>query len=550
MHLRLPLLGILTILGAIYLIYWSLSVGISNFIFRKFSAVDDLKLIGKRRKGGKFQGVAVVSGGSISGLLAARILSDHFKKVVIVEAEEWLTTEQGLWDGIRCSPKKRYKVSQYTFMHCYQAFLGHALRYMFPDFQEELEKVGGKMATGPFNAQFSGIPLAYEWRTETPDIIFSTRPVLESTIRRVLLNSFSNVEYLPGSVYSLVRAAKSGPIEGVLVRKLDGKKVTLSAEFVVDCTGSAYSGLRWLQELGLRTERGQALDEIKETYNHNVLYSFCEADVPKHILKDLRPSGAYAGKAEDHAKGIAGFHYWLPDASRERQLFGIVRQENNILHMAYGAWGLSKPPKTLADLRDNISGLSLNEPVPEWAYNILDTLEKENVPVKFETVRMPPGVYIRYTGIKDLPANLVAIGDSVHKANAVRGQGCTKACIDAVTLNTLLCRTSGQTLPTGFSRRFFALQDKRTGAIWSAGKTEDYAWDTTIPCKGEDLAVGSFARTYMKYVGQLIVSDPEVTNIFMNVVHFFAPGLVLFSPRILRKVLRLWIADGWGKFKL
>jgi hypothetical protein len=79
---------------------------------------------------------------SFAGIFSARVLADHFENVLIIEAEEWVTSAEGAqYDPSR----KRTGVSQYTFLHGFQAFLGLALHGMFGDsFEEELNKGGGR----------------------------------------------------------------------------------------------------------------------------------------------------------------------------------------------------------------------------------------------------------------------------------------------------------------------------------------------------------------------------------------------------------------------
>jgi hypothetical protein len=86
---------------------------------------------------------------SIAGLLAARVCADHFSKVIIVDPEAWLATEDGLRDDHRqqgedyLNSRKRSRVPQYTSLHVYQPFSLMALRKLFPNFNREVEAGGG-----------------------------------------------------------------------------------------------------------------------------------------------------------------------------------------------------------------------------------------------------------------------------------------------------------------------------------------------------------------------------------------------------------------------
>ena len=87
----------------------------------------------------------------------ARVCSNHFQKVIVVEAEEWVTTADGLKDRHReksadGKPQvKRSHVAQYTATHAFHAFISYALQHMFPNVKEELERGGGRYVASRCN---------------------------------------------------------------------------------------------------------------------------------------------------------------------------------------------------------------------------------------------------------------------------------------------------------------------------------------------------------------------------------------------------------------
>src|SRR5919107_2801166 len=76
-------------------------------------------------------GHALVIGGSMAGLLAARVLTDHFDRVTVVERDR-------LPDG----PEHRRGVPQGRQIHTLLARGLHGLELMFPGFARELEAAG------------------------------------------------------------------------------------------------------------------------------------------------------------------------------------------------------------------------------------------------------------------------------------------------------------------------------------------------------------------------------------------------------------------------
>ncbi|KIJ23543.1 hypothetical protein M422DRAFT_127460, partial [Sphaerobolus stellatus SS14] len=76
---------------SLYLVYRALAWFIRRALVRRLTVLEDLPLLRKTRDlPQRIKGTAVICGGSISGLLTARICSDHFEKVLIVEPEDWL----------------------------------------------------------------------------------------------------------------------------------------------------------------------------------------------------------------------------------------------------------------------------------------------------------------------------------------------------------------------------------------------------------------------------------------------------------------------------
>ncbi|KIJ37098.1 hypothetical protein M422DRAFT_50721 [Sphaerobolus stellatus SS14] len=522
------------------------------------TAIGDLKFLGERNDK-KYSGTALVCGGSISGLLAARVLSDYFEKVLIVEPEEWLTTKDGISPYSRDESgqlRKHSKVFQYRFTHVYQGFVSRTLVKMFPNFRSEIEEFGGRLVNGPLNIYMNGYPMANpSWRAKNEDLVFVTRPILETAIRRLTLQACSNVKYLCGTVTSLLRASKTGPVDGVQIRLPNGQESTILAALVIDCTGGSYSGLRWLRELETKTSIGQNLERLKTSYNFNFVYGCFELDIPDKVILQLKKLLASAwNKSMDQIDLQAIYHAWGPESDYGRELFGIFRQEGNLFHLACGGFGIEACPKTIKQLRERCLELNFAQLIPEWIIDFLDIIEREELPFAYTTNRMlsykmnlAPAVYIDYFKAKGLPSNFIVMGDAIHRANPVRGQGVVKACMDAVSLGGLLASQRHESgLLDDFAEQFFAIQAKRSGALWDSGKLIDYGWDSTVPCTGEDLSLGSFQRVFSKHLRQLTLTDPHAENVLLNVAQYCEPPTLLFAPSILFGCFWIWAKEKVG----
>ncbi|KIJ42124.1 hypothetical protein M422DRAFT_31490 [Sphaerobolus stellatus SS14] len=541
-------MGIFHFLGfslAFYAIYRFTATLTRNKLRAILTAVDDIPLLGLPRGcTRRIPGTAVVCGGSIAGLLTAKICGDHFDKVVIVEPEEWVTTEEGLHDRHRQAldnysleaDHKRARVFQYTFMHGYQMFLPMALKKLFKNFEVEIRRAGGRLVPHDFQVYWSGIPFPMSdvWKgKEAPHVLGISRPLLETTLRRLVLESSPNVCYIAGSVVSMIQMGKDNVIQGVSIRPAGSSEVVqIAATMVADCTGPARIGFKCLKDLQSKSGATDNLEYLKKMYTHKLNTASFEFKIPSDMIPKLKAL-SFPG---DFSRSWAVLNS-APDPDEERRGLGVICSENNTIHVACGGWGLENPPQTISEVREIASTLRLARPLPSWVIPFLDFLDKENLPCVHLHLRCPPAVWLQYHKATNLPSNFVALGDAVMNLNPLQGFGVTKACVDAVTLNGLLTRLPGNTLPSDFGHKFFDIQAKRIKGRWDQTKMEDYAYDTTIPSHGEDKdTYALWTRKFNRQLVKLLIKDPSVTATWVQTRDWLAPETDLLSPRILLKL--------------
>jgi len=168
---------------------------------------------------------AVVIGGSIAGLLSARVLADYFEQVIVIDKDKLPQTPQPRRGGVPQSVQPHV-----LFTKGYR-ILGD----FFPGIESKLDANGALNIdwAREFKHYFGG-----EWglTTEHPSDIVSvtcSRYLLEWTIRQELLK-LPQIDFLEQSkVAELVYDAKAEHIKGVCLHL--GKQ--LDAELVVDASG-------------------------------------------------------------------------------------------------------------------------------------------------------------------------------------------------------------------------------------------------------------------------------------------------------------------------
>jgi hypothetical protein len=85
-------------LGAAPLIWLAAGAFLHNWSTKKHTILNELPALGTPRSDGKIKGTAVVAGGGGAGMLAARVLKDHFEEVVVVEPKQLIDEGEACWD--------------------------------------------------------------------------------------------------------------------------------------------------------------------------------------------------------------------------------------------------------------------------------------------------------------------------------------------------------------------------------------------------------------------------------------------------------------------
>ncbi|KAF8529996.1 hypothetical protein JB92DRAFT_2859327 [Gautieria morchelliformis] len=562
----MTIFALLIVFLALAFVCNAISTIVRKYLRTTLTAMYDIPSLGVlRSKDLRISGTAVVCGGSIAGLLSARVCADHFESVVMVEPEESVTRLDDDHHGEKSTlvVQKRSRVPQYTSFHTYQSFMTLAVRKLFPNFDQEVVKTGARVISADYKLHVAGVPIEAPWHQYTannfPTITSLTRAGLETFIRRLVLATCPNVKYVPGAVIALVRSESSADaIDSVRVRSREGEESNILATLVIDCTGPARCGFRWLQDPSFTSTTGTEqqvsplpLEALKHTYDPKMAYTTCAFDVPPALMPPIK---ALRFPEEFEA---AGFLYVnTADPSTDSRNVIIALKGKRSVQFVCGGWDVRERMTSIDDIKKFLSEMVVLHPFPDWIFRLLGLFEEEQVPSTYVYARCPPSVYIQFHLAKNIPPNFIAIGDSVLNLNPVRGHGCTKACVEAVTLNGLLVKCAatptgntkgtGNLLPKDFSRNFFHLQAKRTGALWDTYKSEDYAWKTTTPAKGDSLHTGAWRRAYGKALLQLATKDRDVSAVLWHAANWLTPSTDQFSPIIILKLAWMQVPGCFG----
>ena len=179
---------------------------------------------------------AVVIGGSLGGLLAARVLSETFQHVTIVDRDEMPT-----------EPVHRKGVPQSRHTHGLLARGFAIFEELFPGLGADLVARGALIDDLQKNVIWYNDGYRVQRAPSVLTVLLASRPLLESYVR-------SRVSALPevtilAETEALGLREDNGEITGVHIAGRQGN-TTLDARVVVDATGRSNRGPAWLAELG------------------------------------------------------------------------------------------------------------------------------------------------------------------------------------------------------------------------------------------------------------------------------------------------------------
>jgi 2-polyprenyl-6-methoxyphenol hydroxylase-like FAD-dependent oxidoreductase len=431
---------------------------------------------------------AIVIGGSIAGLLAARVLSDHFEKVTILER-----------DPVRDVPESRKGQPQTRHIHALLAQALMIFKEYFPGIDEELI-AGGAIADDMGERlhwyQYGGYRLKF---TSGLINISMSRPFLEFCVRRRVLG-LPNVTMIDScAVNELVVNPDKTQVIGVRAAKRSGEDNVgiLEASLVVDTSGRGSSTPKWLESLGYARPQ--------ET--------------------EVRSGIGYATREYRRAQGDANtsrIEMVSPTAPHQKHGAFIFPIEDNRWIMTAGGYVGSHPPTDEAGLLEFVRSL----PAPN-VYNAIVNAEPLTEIIAY---KYPANLRRHYEKLKRFPEGYLVLGDAMASFNPIYGQGMTSAAMQTYTLKNLLKRSSSL---QGLWKSYFKQAAKVVDIPWQLTVGEDFRYPET---EGTKPPFTDMINAYVDRVHKATQRDPVVYTQFLRVMNLMAPPTSLMSPRIMWRV--------------
>lgn len=432
---------------------------------------------------------AIVIGGSMAGMCAARVLADHYARVTVLDRDTYpadITHRRG--------------VPQSHHAHALLARGQQELEGLFPGYTEAL--VGAGALKFDFNQGFA-IFRMWGWSPRAPaglETLWASRPLVEG-VARAHLRRTPNVELREGVVVEdLVIEREPRPrAAGVVVRDANGATTPLHADLVVDASGRGTKAPKWMQSAGLSRPEEETVEAFAG-----------------YASRFYRRPPASARPAQWWWDGL-----WVemvpPHFPRGGVAFPL---EHDRWLVTLVGFARDYPPQDEAGFLD-FAG-SLYSPILREALD-LATPESDIVINRSMTNR-----FRRYDTWRDVLDGFVAVGDGVCAFNPVYGQGMSAAAASASILRDTLRRLGpdARALP----RAFFRAQANFLGTVWALSAGADFIWPTT---EGKRPAGAGIVAPYFQILFESIHLDPNVTRRALRAFHLLDPPATLFRPSLI-----------------
>jgi 2-polyprenyl-6-methoxyphenol hydroxylase-like FAD-dependent oxidoreductase len=419
----------------------------------------------------------------MSGLLSARVLSEHFEQVLILER-----------DPLPQGPEAHKGTPQARHVHAMLEAGMRVLDDLFPALVEEMLREGVERIDMGRDTAWHHYGAWKPRYTSGYETILCTRSFLEWKVRERVVG-LPNVELRQESaVDGLLTDATRTRVTGVKV-----KGETLEADLVVDATGRGSRAPRWLEELGYgRPEEEQV--GVGVGYASR-FYERPETPPPG----DWKSMALYARAPESWRSGF------------------ISNVEGGRWIVSLSGYFGDHPPTDEAGFLEYARSLSTPH-----LYEAIRTAKPLTQPV---THAIPTSRWLHFERMRRFPDGFMLLGDSVCAINPVYGQGMTLISLGARLLGECLAAQARAT-PGNRQGLAWSFQKKLAGHIglsWFLATTMDLRYPQTQGKRPFGLGLLQWSVSNLVDLTSL---NQQACDEFYRVLHFRGGMEVLFQPKL------------------
>ena len=422
---------------------------------------------------------AIVVGGSVGGLLAARVLADHFEQVTIVDRDHFPAISE---------PRRGVPQGRHT--HALLASGRRALDELFPGISGTLVARGALDEDLVYGSRWFVEGGCFARRSSDVRGLHVSRPLLEGAIRERVL-SLENIRTLQDcAVEGLIENV--GRVTGIQLRGA----LAMTADLVVDATGRASQSPQWLEAIGYPKPQEERVEIALGYATRLFRRRATDVDGDLAVLIPKTPQGKRGGVM----------------IAQEGERWTVT------LYSHFGAY----PTCELNGFIDFAKTL----PAPY----IHDVIYRAEPLCEGAQARFPASLRRRYEKLEKFPEGYLVLGDAISSFSPAFGQGMSCAALQAMELRKVIGEH-----PANLARRFFAKAAKVIDTPWNIVVGSDLRMPET---KGPRKLKTSLINWYTAKLHRAAHHDPIAAEAFIRVANFLMPPPSILHPKIMIRVLK------------
>jgi 2-polyprenyl-6-methoxyphenol hydroxylase-like FAD-dependent oxidoreductase len=431
---------------------------------------------------------AIVIGGSMAGMMAAKVLSNYFEQVTIIER-----------DSPHEGTQARKGVPQGNHAHVLLKRGEQALGRLFPGIWQEMEALGSQNVDMAEKMHWFHCGVWKVRFNSNFPIYLQSRPLLEWKVRNRLAR-VGNVNFRYNTIVShLLTSADKSRVTGVQIRQ-DGYVSELTTDLIVDASGRGSQTPRWLQELGYEVP-------TESTVKINLGYASRLYRPASHQTPDWQGLVVYPR---------------IPESKRQGLVFRVEHDKWLVTLVGYAGDHPSQKEDEFMSFAE-----SLAHPI------VAQTLKQATPVSDIKTFKYPKEVRRHYEKLQRIPDGLLVLGDAFCSFDPVFGQGMSVAAMEAEALDRCLHQANGKV--PGLSRHFHKRIAKLVIVPWLLATGEGLRFEEV---EGKRPFYLKALHWYNTQIFELTGESEAVYADFLQVLHLMKLPTLLFHPRNLWQVLR------------
>ncbi len=421
---------------------------------------------------------AVVVGGSMAGLLAARVLSDRYEHVTLIDRD----TFPGIGE-------QRRGVPQGVHTHGLLASGRGVLERFFPGLTDQCIAMGAVPGDVLADSRwhFEGGYLA-KCRSGMDGLLLS-RPLLEGIVRERLFKIHNVTARQDCAVESLAMSEDKRAVVGVRA-----KDEEIPADLVLDASGRGSHAPAWLEAHGYPKPPEERV-EIGIGYTTRWF---------RRSIEDLGGDSVVV----------------TPPTPEGKRGGVMLAQEGSRWTVTLIAYMKNYAPLEL----DGFIEFARTLP----ASDIYDVIHKAEPIGEAYSARFPASVRRRYEKLDRFPEQFLVLGDAICSFNPIYGQGMSAAAQQAEALEASLATGAVS------ARDFFRRASRVVDSPWSIAVGSDLKIPETVGPRSKGV---DFINWYLSKLHKVAHRDPAASIAFLRVANLMAPPPSVMHPKIALRVL-------------